>query len=121
MHAEPPIITVAEDTATAVIVGDFDMPTTFATEPALERTLQTPGLRGFTLDLSRLTFIDSLGLGVILRLANELDARGIAMRIVPGPPPVQRVFATAGMAHALPFEPEPTRVPQGSRGERTGS
>ena len=104
-----PIITLADDTATALIVGEFDMPTTFAAEHALERTLQTPGLRGFTLDLSKLTFIDSLGLGVILRLASDLDARGIAMRIVPGPAPVQRVFATAGMADALPFEPEPVQ------------
>ena len=101
-----PTIIVADDTVTAVIVGDFDMPATFAAEPALERAMRTPGLRRVTLDLSELTFIDSLGLGVVLRLASELDVRGIALRILPGPPPVQRVFATAGMAHALPFEPE---------------
>lgn len=101
-----PTITVADDTVTAVVVGEFDMPTTFAAEPALEQALQTPGLLRVTLDLSGLTFIDSLGLGVVLRLASELDARGIVLQILPGPAPVQRVFATAGMAHALPFEPE---------------
>jgi stage II sporulation protein AA (anti-sigma F factor antagonist) len=101
-----PTITVAGDTLTAVIAGEFDMRATFAAEPALERAMQTPGLRHVTLDLSGLTFIDSLGLGVVLRLASELDARGIAMRILPGPPPVQRVFATAGMAHTWPFAPE---------------
>ena len=104
-----PTIIVADDTVTAVIVGEFDMRATFAAEPALERAVQTPGLRRVTLDLSGLTFIDSLGLGVVLRLASELEARGIAMRILPGPASVQRVFATAGMADALPFEPDQSR------------
>ena len=58
----------------------------------------------FTLDLTGLTFIDSLGLGVVIRLAGELEARGIPMRILPGPPPVQQVFTTAGLTDALPFE-----------------
>ena len=74
-------------------------------QPALEGALERPGLQSFTLDLSGLTFIDSLGLGVVTRLAAELEARGIPMRILPGPPPVQRVFTTAGLAHALPFKP----------------
>jgi anti-anti-sigma factor len=104
--APQPIVAVAEDAATAVLTGEFDMPATFTTEPALERAVATPGLRRFTLDLSGLTFIDSLGLGVVIRLATELEARGIALRILPGPPAVQRIFASAGMAQTLPFEPE---------------
>jgi len=103
-----PIITTSDDEVTAVLTGDFDMPATFTTEPALEGALERPGLRSFTLDLTGLTFIDSLGLGVVIRLAGELEARGIPMRILPGPPPVQRVFTSAGLTHALPFEPEPT-------------
>ena len=85
------------------------MPATFTTEPALERALERPDLRSFTLDLTGLTFIDSLGLGVVIRLAAELEARGIPLRILPGPPPVQRIFTTAGLAHTLPFEPEQPR------------
>ena len=104
--AHHPIVAVADDTATAVLTGEFDMAATFTAEPALERALETPGLRRFTLDLSELTFIDSLGLGVVIRLASELKTRGIALRVLPGPPPVQRIFASAGLAQALPFEPE---------------
>jgi anti-anti-sigma factor len=104
-----PIVAVADDTATAALSGEFDMSATFTAEPALERAVETPGLRRFTLDLSGLTFIDSLGLGVVIRLAAELEARGIALRIVPGPPPVQRIFASAGLAQALPFKPEQAR------------
>jgi anti-anti-sigma factor len=98
-----------DDDVTAVITGEFDMPATFTTELALERALEAPGLRSFTLDLTGLTFIDSLGLGVVIRLAAELETRGTPMYILPGPPPVQRVFTMAGLAHALPFEPEQPR------------
>jgi anti-sigma B factor antagonist len=105
MAAQIPTVTISDGGVTAVIGGEFDMPATFTTEPALERALEQPGLRSFTLDLTGLTFIDSLGLGVVIRLATELEARGIPLRILPGPAPVQRVFASAGLAQALPFEP----------------
>ena len=52
-----------------------------------------------------MTFLDSTGLGVVLRLASELQQRGIELLIVPGPPEVQRVFVTAGLVDALPFAP----------------
>ena len=104
-----PVTTTDDGDVTAVITGDFDMTATFTTEPALEEALARPGLRSFTLDLTGLTFIDSLGLGVMIRLAAGLETRGIPLRILPGPPPVQRVFTTAGLAHALPFEPEQSR------------
>ena len=107
-HVNNPTVTVTDaDEATAVITGEFDMPATFTTEPALERALERPGLRSFTLDLTGLTFIDSVGLGVVIRLAAELEARGIPLRILPGPSPVQRIFASAGLTHGLPFAPEP--------------
>jgi anti-anti-sigma factor len=104
-----PTITVTGDEVTAVIAGEFDMDATFTTEPALEQALEADGLQRFTLDLSEFTFIDSLGLGVVIRLAGALEARGIAMRILPGPPPVQRIFESAGLTDALPFDPEPPR------------
>jgi anti-anti-sigma factor len=50
------------------------------------------------------TFIDSVGLGVVSRLAGELEARRIALSIVPGPREVQRVFESVGLADVLPFE-----------------
>lgn len=103
-----PIITLSDGELTAVIEGEFDMPATFAIEPALERALGTPDLRRFTLDLSGLTFIDSVGIGVVVRLAADLEARGVDLRIVPGPRHVHRVFTTVGMASLLPFEPDST-------------
>ena len=101
-----PTVTLSDDgVLTVAIDGEFDMAATFAIEPALEQALETPGLRRLTLDLSGLTFIDSVGIGVVIQFAADLEARGIAMGIVPGPRHVQRVFTTIGMADVLPFEP----------------
>jgi anti-sigma B factor antagonist len=101
-----PTVTLSDEgELTVAIDGEFDMAATFAVEPALERALETPGLRSFTLDLSGLSFIDSTGIGVVLQLTGDLEARGVALRIVPGPRHVQRVFTTIGMADVLPFEP----------------
>src|SRR4051812_24557931 len=102
MPTHSPTFTVTDDgVLTVSIDGEFDMPATFSIEPALEQALETPGLQRVTLDLSGLTFIDSVGIGVVIQLAAELEARGIPMRIVPGPRHVQHVFTTIGMADVL--------------------
>lgn len=56
------------------------------------------------LDLSALSFIDSVGMSVVMRLAHELQARAIPLRIVPASPVVHRVFELTGVAGALSFE-----------------
>lgn len=80
------------------------MAATFNVEPALDLVLDSRELELVTLDLSAVTFIDSVGLSVVIRFAGELAARGIPLRIVPGPREVQRVFEAVGMADVLPFE-----------------
>jgi anti-anti-sigma factor len=104
--ARDPELVLDDGEVTVPVVGEFEMATTFTVEPALERAMDLPGLRRLTLDLSDVTFLDSTGLGVVLRLASDLPGRGVELRIVPGPPEVQRVFETAGLADALPFARE---------------
>jgi anti-anti-sigma factor len=89
--------------ATAALAGEFDMAATFTIEPALERLLARPELRALTLDLRALQFIDSTGVGVLLRVYDEAQRREIALAIEPGPPEVHRVFEVAGLADVLPF------------------
>jgi anti-anti-sigma factor len=91
--------------ARAELSGDFDMQATFAVEPALEATLARPDLDELEIDLSRLRFVDSTGIGVLLRVEGEARDRGVALSIVPAPREVQRVFVVSGVAEALPFLP----------------
>ena len=85
------------------IRGDFDMQATFTVEPALESALARPGLRELVVDLSALEFIDSTGIGVLLRMAGEARERDVTLTIVPPPPEVHRVFEMSGVVEALPF------------------
>jgi anti-sigma B factor antagonist len=98
-------LTTSADTVVATLTGDFDMQATFTVEPALERALHTPGLRRIDLDLHRLDFIDSTGMGVIVRIHAEARQRGIELQLRRGPPHVHRVFEKTGLADALPFSP----------------
>jgi anti-anti-sigma factor len=101
----PPIaITKDGDVVTVALAGDFDMQATFTVEPALERALETPGVRRIELDLRGLEFIDSTGMGVIVRLNRQARGRGVQLRLRRGPRPVHRVFELSGLADALPFD-----------------
>ena len=103
METEHIEVTARIGRTTVALRGEFDMSATFTVEPALEEALKTPGLEALTLDLGELTFIDSTGVGVLLRVHEETEQRGIELAIEPGPPEVQRVFAVAGLTDVLPF------------------
>src|SRR5690348_1307310 len=98
-------VTDHEGAVKAELAGELDMGATFTAEPALERAMELPQLESFTLDLSGLSFIDSTGMGLVMRVTGDLQARGVPLRIVPAPRPVHQVFESTGLADALPFEP----------------
>ena len=101
-------VIMEEGRATAVLSGEFDMKATFNVEPRIEDLLEEPALEALQIDLSGLEFIDSTGIGVLMRVADETRRREVDLEIVPGPREVHRVFEVAGLADALPFaDPEP--------------
>ena len=108
--SEPVEVSVEDRKATVALRGEFDMPATFTVEPALEGLVGRQDVEAITVDLSRLSFIDSTGVGVLIRLEEESRARGFDLRIVPGPREVQRVFELAGLGEALPFVAGPFTV-----------
>ncbi len=55
------------------------------------------------LDLSRLTFIDSSGIALILAADARSRADGGRLRLIGGSDPVQRVFEVSGLLDRLPF------------------
>lgn len=93
-----------EKRARIALFGDFDMTGVLRLEPELGRVLSESDVEEVELDLSRLNFIDSTGLGVVM----DLDARArrgeLAWSIVPGPRQVQRVFEVTHLEDILPFK-----------------
>ncbi|MBE2315566.1 STAS domain-containing protein [Solirubrobacter sp. CPCC 204708] len=61
------------------------------------------GGRALTLDLSELEFIDSSGLGALVRFNNAATAAGYEYSVIAGPPQVHRAFVLSGLDQALPF------------------
>jgi len=83
-------------------LGSLDV----ATVPALESQLtelRDAGFRRLIIDLSKLGFMDSTGLRLLLKWDAEARQDGFAIDLVPGPPAVQRVFELTGTAGLLPF------------------
>ena len=60
--------------------------------------------RDLVLDLRGLSFIDSSGLNVLLRLANDSTRDGWSLSLIPGSSSVQRIFQLTGTEESLPFK-----------------
>lgn len=69
-----------------------------AVEQALER-----GPECMVLDLSRVSFIDSSGIHVVVTAAKRCTERNVHIVIIPGPPHVHRVFEICQLTTQLPF------------------
>jgi anti-sigma B factor antagonist len=85
-----------------VLSGELDM----AAIPELRRRL-SEGAGEFeclVVEMSGLTFLDSTGIHFLLDLHARAERDGWLLRIVPGPPEVQRVLEIAGVAEVLPWD-----------------
>jgi anti-anti-sigma factor len=82
--------------------GELDI----GSAPRLERALLEGRRPGDTviLDLSRLEFIDSTGMRVIVEAVDAARRDRWDLRLRHGPPAVRRVFEISGVLGALPFE-----------------
>jgi anti-anti-sigma factor len=95
-------------TATVVVGGELDM----LVAPGLQRLIDElldDGVRRLVLDLRGLEFIDSSGIAIACRLHARARHDGIEAALVRGAPPIQRVFAIAGVEDELAFVDAPDR------------
>jgi anti-sigma B factor antagonist len=86
-------------TSVLALAGELDLSTIPRMEgPLYEQVRRRPAV---VVDLSRLSFIDSSGIGVLIKAFQ--DANGTRMNVVVGAgTQVERVFGIAGIARALP-------------------
>jgi anti-anti-sigma factor len=88
---------------TLVLTGELDM----ASAPLLEETLRricTEPTETITLDLSKLTFMDSTGLRTILLAKDLCEQHDCELMLIPGPAQIQRLFEVTGLLERLPFQ-----------------
>jgi anti-sigma B factor antagonist len=87
---------------TLILQGELDTRAVPALEAAIARYCADEP-RALTLDLSKLTFIDSSGLWTILAAMRWCERQQRAFFLLPGPEPVQQVFEVTGLIDVLPF------------------
>jgi anti-sigma B factor antagonist len=85
-----------------VLTGALDTSSVPTLEDAISRCCAGE-TRAITLDLSRLTFIDSSGLWTITSARRWCERQGYGFSLIPGPEPVQQVFELTGLSDLLPF------------------
>jgi anti-sigma B factor antagonist len=89
--------------AVIIVTGDLDA----ATAPRLRQALldlETDGVDRVVLDLRRLSFVDSFGLGVIISTKSRLSQEGNALCLVAGEGQrtLRRLLEIAGVDRLLP-------------------
>jgi anti-sigma B factor antagonist len=85
-----------------VLSGELEIETAPPLQDAVTR-LCADGARTLTLDLSGLTFVDSIGLAAIVYASRQCERHECELELIPGIASVQRVFEITGLATLLPF------------------
>jgi anti-sigma B factor antagonist len=98
-------ISVFEHGATTTIAlnGEWDLAEQEATRQAIRRSMRRQPAC-VVLDLSRLSFIDSSGIAVVVELFKRAERLKIELVIVPGCRTVQRIFDICQLTELLPFK-----------------
>ena len=91
---------VEVDGGTVVPRGELDIATQGELRAALVRQAEQGAV---ILDLSRLHFIDTSGMRLILETAEAARRQGFEFTVLRGSPSVQRLFEVAGVVELVPF------------------
>ena len=91
------------DTDVVLPAGDLDL----ATAPSVAAALTATVAPRVILDLRRVTFIDSSGIGMIIKFQRHFAVEGIRFGVVKGGDQVQRAFAIAHVEPLLPWADAP--------------
>jgi anti-sigma B factor antagonist len=91
-------ITCHEGRAVLAVVGDVDI----ATAPALHDAgldVLRQEIKVLTLDLERLTYLDSSGISALIEIRRNAEKRGVMLRIIAIPAQARRVLELTGVLH----------------------
>jgi anti-anti-sigma factor len=103
------------DTALVQLAGELDVAQAPVLTEELDRLLDST-LETMVIDLRGLTFIDSSGLRVAVRMDRACRDSGVQLLIVRGCEAVHNVLCMTGMDKILPLVDEPPDLVSGSTG-----
>jgi anti-sigma B factor antagonist len=95
-----------ETSATLDLAGELDISTAEQLRQAVSRLLVEGGARELTVDLRRLTFIDSSGLAAMISTSKQCEQHECRLSVIRGCKSVHGVFELTGLHELLPFEGE---------------
>jgi stage II sporulation protein AA (anti-sigma F factor antagonist) len=90
--------TVKGDTATFYLAGELDHAASAQVRDALDQVItENRGVRHLVLDMNRLSFMDSSGIGVILGRYKRVAQRGGDVAVRNTAPAVDRILSMSGI------------------------
>lgn len=103
--SEPSLVTprVRSGQHTLILTGELDRGSARTLEGEIERLCEE-GVTGITLDLRKLTYIDSIGVAVIVFRCGLCRRRGYEFALIRGSRFIHRAFEQAGVSELLPFQ-----------------
>lgn len=90
---------------TVRVQGDLDVATAGPFVDDAVASLGAPPLREVVVDLSAATFVDSTGLGALIRLQREARRRGARFRVVGADDRVRKILRITGLDSAFGMPP----------------
>ena len=103
LGTDHPLLTIESteqgETLVVSLAGEFDLASAQLVDEELARAQESYPV--VILDLSRVTFMDSTGLHVVLRVDERMHEAGSTLRVVAGSPQVQRLFELTGATTRL--------------------
>ena len=100
-------IASTDDAVALTLFGEVDVDCRATVEAGLRSVVEADNV---VIDLRHVTFIDSSGIGVLVRAHAAASEHGGSMTLCPGPPNVMRALHMAGVAGLFPVVDEPTDI-----------
>jgi anti-anti-sigma factor len=94
--------TSAERPGVLVVRGELDIATVDQLLAEARTALDTTTSPALQVDLSGVTFVDSTGLGALVRIRNEAEQHGHEVELVGVRPEVRRVLDLTGLTEIFP-------------------
>ena len=90
------------DVLLVLLEGELDQCSASGIRRDIDALLQDPSVRHLVLDMARMPFMDSSGIGVVLGRYRLLCLRGGSVALMHLTPQVRRIYDLSGMAQIIP-------------------